>query len=160
MSDLTPTGTDPDESGTDVIEPATGLPTEARLFFGFGAFSLLLGIIYLVTTSRSSDGTEWAGVAALFFASGFALFFATFLAISLRRVQQNVIELEANEERGATDPRRVLYLPDTSIWPIGIAVGTSLTLAGVALGFWVMIPGIALLLHSVIGFAHQSRDRH
>ena len=151
MSDL-PT----DPPGT---EPISGLPTEARMFYLFGFFSLFLAIVYLGWTSLSAQGTEFAGGVALMFAAGFALFFATFLTISLRRVQANVVEFEANEDAGIEDPDQVLYLPDTSIWPIGIGVGASLTLAGIALGFWVMIPGVALLVHSILGFAHQSRDR-
>jgi hypothetical protein len=34
-----------------------------------------------------------------------------------------------------------------------------LTLAGIAIGWWVLLPGAALLAHSLIGFATQSRDR-
>lgn len=141
------------------IEPATGLPTEARLFFLFGFFSLFLAVVYLVWTTKSPQGTEWAGGIGLLFASGFALFFGTFLTLSLRKVQINVEVFEANEDAGVEDPNEILYLPDTSLWPIGIGVGASLTLAGVALGYWVAIPGAVLFVHSVIGFAHQSRDR-
>lgn len=160
MSDLPPAASD-DEIAKDErrTEPADGPATEARLFFGFGAFSLLLAVVYLVWTSRSADGTEWAGGIALLFAAGFALFFGTFLLLSLRKVQDTVMDFEANEEAGIEDPDEVLYLPVTSIWPVGIGVGACLTIAGVALGFWVMIPGIALFVQSIVGFAHQSRSR-
>jgi hypothetical protein len=46
------------------------------------------------------------------------------------------------------------------VWPLGIGVGAGLTFAGLGFGWWVMLPGIALLLHSAIGFARQSRERH
>jgi len=140
-------------------ETPTGVPVEAKLFLFFGAFSLLLAIVYWLTTAYSVHGTEYAGVAALVFASGFSFTFGIFLARSLQQVQVDVEELEANEEAGSTDPDEILYLPTASIWPIGIGVGASLTLGGIALGLWVMIPGIVLLVHSVIGFAIQSRDR-
>jgi hypothetical protein len=120
---------------------------------------LLLGIVYYVTTTISSEGTEWAGVAGLAAAAGFSLFFGTFLRSALRGIQADVESSERAAEAGSTDTDEVLYLPETSIWPIGIGVGATLTLAGVALGYWVMIPGVALFAHSVIGFARQSRDR-
>jgi len=160
MSDLPP-ATSNEEVANDErrTEPEDGPTTEARLFFLFGAFSLFLAVVYLVWTSRSAGGTEWAGGIALLFAAGFALFFGTFLLLSLRRVQETVVDFEANEEAGVEDTDEVLYLPVTSLWPVGIGVGASLTIAGVALGFWVMIPGIALFVQSIVGFAHQSRAR-
>ena len=113
----------------------------------------------MTTRAFGTTGTEYSGAAILLFASGFSFTFGIFLARSLRRVQVDVEELEANELEGSTDPDEILYLPTASVWPIGIGVGASLTLGGIALGLWVMIPGIVLLAHSVIGFAIQSRDR-
>jgi len=160
VSDLPPSTNQADTPLDDErIEPAHGLPTESKFFLGLGAFSSLLCIVYFVTTTRSSEGTEWAGVAGLFAAAAFALFFGTFLRSALRGIQSDVEESERAAEAGSTDTDEVLYLPETSIWPIGIGVGATLTLAGVALGYWVMIPGVALFAHSVIGFARQSRDR-
>lgn len=160
MSDLPPAGSDEEVAKDDRrTEPEDGPVTEARLFFLFGGFSFVLAVVYFVWTARSADGIEWAGGIALLFASGFALFFATFLLLSLRKVQETVVDFEANEEAGSEDPDEVLYLPVTSLWPVGIGVGACLAVAGVALGFWVMIPGIALFVQSIVGFAHQSRDR-
>lgn len=143
----------------DRIEPEHGLPTESKLFLGLGSFSLLLAIIYSITTTASVEGTEWAGVAALLGGAAFSIFFGLFLRSSLRGIQADVEESERAAEAGSTDTDEVLYLPETSIWPIGIGVGAALSLGGVALGYWVMIPGVALFAHSVIGFARQSRDR-
>jgi hypothetical protein len=160
MSDLPPSTNPPDVPLDDnAIEPAQGIPTESKLFLGLGGFSLVLSIIYYVTTAASDEGVEWAGVAALAGGAAFSIFFGLFLRSSLRGIQADVEEAERAAEAGSTDTDEVLYLPETSIWPIGIGVGATLTLAGVALGYWVMIPGVALFAHSVIGFARQSRDR-
>ena len=160
MSDLPPSANAPDVPvDEDAIEPATGLPTESKLFLGLGGFSLVLAVVYFVTTGASDEGVEWAGVAALVGAAAFSIFFGLFLRSSLRDIQSDVEDAERAAEAGSTDTDEVLYLPETSIWPIGIGVGAALTLAGVALGYWVMIPGAALFAHSLIGFARQSRDR-
>jgi len=160
MSDLPPSTNQPDlPLDEDRIEPEDGLPTESKLFLFLGGFSLLLAVVYYVTTAASDEGVEWAGVAALVGGASFSIFFGLFLRSSLRGIQSDVEEAERAAEAGSTDTDEVLYLPETSIWPIGIGVGAALALGGVALGYWVMIPGVALFAHSVIGFARQSRDR-
>jgi hypothetical protein len=160
MSDLPPSTNQPDVPlDEDRIEPEQGLPTESKLFLFLGGFSLLLAVIYYVTTAASDEGVEWAGVAALVGGAAFSIFFGLFLRSSLRGIQADVEESERAAEAGSTDTDEVLYLPETSIWPIGIGVGAALSLGGVALGYWVMNPGVALFAHSVIGFARQSRDR-
>jgi Cytochrome c oxidase subunit IV len=140
-------------------DDAPGRPPEAVFFAGIGVFSLVIGVIYYAATTRSATGTEWVGVAALLGSAAFGFYFGYFLNRTLPAVQADVEAMEQAEAAGETDPGKILYLPDLSIWPLGIGVGLSLTLAGVALGFWVMIPGLALFLQSIIGFAHQSRDR-
>jgi hypothetical protein len=140
------------------VEPDTGAPTEATLFLGIGAFTALLGIIYAVTTSLA-DGFEPAGTFALLGTAAFATWFGIFLLRSVRRLQDDVETLEEARVAGDGDAADVLYLPTHSIWPLGLAAGLALMLSGVAMGLWVLIPGAALFVHSLIGFAHQSRAR-
>jgi hypothetical protein len=147
----------PDEQDPGV-EPRTGVPTEATVFFGIGAFLLLLGAIYAATTGYAG-GIEFAGTLALLGGAVFALFFATFLLVTVRRVQGDFEALEQAHAAGDPAADDVLYLPSESPWPLGLGVGLSLILAGVPLGVWVLLPGIALFGYSLIGFAHQSRYR-
>lgn len=134
------------------VEPRRGLPTESILFGSLGLFYLLLAVIYAITAY------EWAGVALLGFGALFSFIAATYFALELRDVQSDVELLEG--ELPTEPPAHAgLYLPHTSVWPVGIGIGTALTLAGIAIGWWVLLPGVALLAHSLIGFATQSRDR-
>lgn len=142
------------------VEPAGhGLPTEAKVFLALGVFALVIDVIYVITSIPG--GIEWAGTVGLAACAVFSLYFAYFLHRSLRRVQADVEEMEERVEAGEIeeDDPAALYLPETSIWPLGIGLGTGLTFAGLGFGWWFMLPGIALLLHSAIGFAHQSRER-
>jgi hypothetical protein len=134
------------------VEPRRGLPTETWLFGSLGAFYLLIAIVYAIAAY------EWAGVALLGFGALFSFIAATYFAWDLRDVQSDT---EAAEAAAAAGPptHEGLYLPHESVWPIGIGLGTALTLAGIAIGWWVLLPGAALLVHSLIGFATQSRDR-
>ncbi len=147
-----------DEGGTTVtggrraVEPAKGIPTETRMYGAVGGFYLLLTAIYWFTSH------EPAGTAMLLGAGIFACVTGIYFVLKLRGVQS---EVEADEWPTPTDPPRHegLYLPHTSIWSVGIAVGAAVTLAGLAVGWWASLPGVVLMVHSIIGFAAQSRDR-
>jgi hypothetical protein len=141
-----------------VTEPRRGLPTESTLFFGLAGFTALIGVIYAVTTTVTG-GFEPAGTFALLGVSAFGAFFGTFLLVMVRRIQGDMELLEEAHAAGDPAADEILYLPTQSIWPLGLGVGLSLTLAGIPLGLWVMVPGIALFVHSLIGFAHQTRTR-
>lgn len=143
----------------DATEPPTGPPTESIVFFVIGGFSLLVGLVYLVWTGTTAAGTEFAGGAVLLGAGVFSTSIGVFLLRSARRVQADVRHAEMAAAAGSTDPDLVLYLPESSIWPLVIGVGLSLVLVGIPLGFWVLIPGVALLAQGLVGFMHQSRDR-
>ena len=144
-----------EEMGT---EPRTGPPTEAVLFIGIGVFSAIIGMIYAMTTSFSGQGLEPAGTAVLLGTGAFAMWFGVFL-LRVRDIQEDVEELEELRVAGDRAAADSLYLPSHSIWPLGLAVGVSLMLAGVVLGLWVLIPGAALFVQSLVGFAHQTRTR-
>jgi hypothetical protein len=138
-------------------EPRRGPPSESLLFLGIAAFTATIGIIYATATAMSG-GIEPAGTLTLVAASAFAAWFGIYL-LQVRQVQEDVAELE--EARAAGDPEAAdaLYLPAHSIWPLGLAVGVTLILAGVPLGWWVLIPGVAVFVQSLIGFAQQTRTR-
>lgn len=143
------------------VEPQHGIPTESKVFYALGAFALVIDLIYVPATYAAGDGVEWSGTISLLATATFSLFFGYFLQTRIRRVQADVEEVEAKVESGeiAEDAPEALYLPETSIWPLGIGLGAGLTFAGLGFGWWFMLPGIALLVHSSIGFAHQSRER-
>jgi hypothetical protein len=142
---------------TEAPDAGKGPPTEAVLFLGIGAFTAVIGLIYAVTTAMTT-GLEPAGTAALLGASAFATWFGVFL-LRVRAIQHDVELLEDARVAGDREAADVLYLPTHSIWPLGLAVGVTLMLAGVALGFWVLIPGVAVFVQSLVGFAHQTRSR-
>ena len=43
--------------------------------------------------------------------------------------------------------------------PLAGCLAAALTAAGIGFGWWFMLPGLGLLIHSSIGFAQQSRER-
>ncbi len=118
-----------DEGGTHVaggreaVEPPRGVPTESKLFASIGAFYLLIGIIYAVTAY------EWAGVVLLLLGAAFAFTIAGFMAWNVRGVQYQAEDSEWGPVDGPPS-HEGLYLPHTSIWPVGIAIGAALGSGG------------------------------
>lgn len=138
--------------GRRAVEPPKGLPTETWVYGIIGLAYLVMAAVYWFTSY------EPAGSAMLLGGALFAVVTSSYYAVKLRGVQD---ETMADEWPTPTEPPRHegLYLPHTSIWAVGIGVGAAITLAGIPIGWWVCLPGAALLVHSVIGFATQSRDR-
>ena len=59
----------------------------------------------------------------------------------------------------AEEPVEGLYLPQASFWPLPIGWGVVLMVGGLALGLWILIPGVLLTVRGLIGFMGQSRLR-
>ncbi|HEV8115865.1 MAG TPA: hypothetical protein VGP53_06480, partial [Acidimicrobiales bacterium] len=51
------------------------------------------------------------------------------------------------------------YLPHASAWPFLVGVAALVTLNGLALGLWALVPGVIGLTGALIGYAGQSRRR-
>lgn len=136
------------------VEPPKGWTDEAKVFLGFTAFYVVIGGIYAATS-----GGEWAGVALLLFAGVFSAT-AGLWFLRLRPIQHDVEEIEVEVPPGEVgDPEGQLYLPLTSLWPLGMGLGAALTLSGIVIGWPLLLPGGALFAYSIIGLAHQSRER-
>jgi Cytochrome c oxidase subunit IV len=148
---------------TDEIEPRRGVTTETLIFSLMGIAFVIAGIVYTIFDPYGDVGGVTGGV---LFVAGAAFSFITagWFHLRLRTVQDDVEagerEREAAGPAAADDPDAGgLYLPETSIWPLAIGVGTAMTLLGIPLKWWFLLPGIALLAYGFIGFAHQSRTR-
>jgi hypothetical protein len=48
-----------------------------------------------------------------------------------------------------------IHLPDPSIWPFVIALGSAVLLAGIVLGFVVLVPGLLILGIGVGGWVYE-----
>jgi hypothetical protein len=134
------------------------LPTDVFLFGGIALFTGGIGVVYAAGTALTGE-IEPAGTLVLVGAMIFAGMFALFLWRAGPGIEEDRQALEEAQEAGDPDAADVLYLPSTSIWPAGLAVGATLVLAGIPLGLWVMIPGLAISAHCIIGFAQQTRTR-
>ena len=123
------------------------LPTHARIFLFMAVFFAVIAGIY------GWLAEEWAGFVLLVTSGVFSIaLFGYFMA----RARHHAMDTDAEAPH---DPAHETYLPESSIWPLGVGVGLGLTLAGLALGFVVLLIGLVLLLRSCVGWAAQSKVR-
>ena len=71
--------------------------------------------------------------------------------------------LERTTARGARRARPEAdddqYLPHSSIWPFEMGVGMATSFTGMVLGWAILVPGLLILAHSIVGWIGQSRRR-
>jgi hypothetical protein len=115
--------------------------TEVRVFFGIGAFVVVIGVVYWFA-SYEDAGTTLLGAAA-----AFSLATGGWLWLRQRRPPPG--DDHAAEE----------YFPHTSLWPFWIGVAGFFLANGLIVGSWFLVPGVILLLVGVVGYAAQSRSR-
>lgn len=127
--------------------------TESKLFIWIGTFMMTPAIAYLIT-GHYMTGVEIAGTILMFVVAIAFLFIGTYLAIQARRMGGlRPEDWDATPADGAGD---VGSFPVSSIYPFMGA--SSLTLVGFGLVFnvFLCIPGIFMILLTVIGMARES----
>ncbi len=114
-----------------------------RTYLVLGAAVALMAAVYWFTSY------EDAGTAMLALAACLALFIGVYLALAARRTTAS------NPASDEAEP----YLPHASAWPFFVGVAALVTLNGVALGLWALVPGLIALGLALVGYAGQSRRR-
>jgi Cytochrome c oxidase subunit IV len=59
----------------------------------------------------------------------------------------------------AAEAHAEAYLPHASIWPFAIGLGAAGVGVGMAIGLWVLIPGLGIMALGIGGFVRQTRRR-
>jgi hypothetical protein len=129
--------------------PRRRFRSEVVLYTALALFLLLGGVIYGVWSG------EAAGTVLLTLLGVFAGIVAGYLAFQDRL--ERTAALAATEEAEAEEHDQ--YLPHASIWPFEMGVGMATSFAGVVLGWAILVPGVLILAHSIVGWIGQSRRR-
>jgi hypothetical protein len=120
------------------------LRVQWQLFLGVAAFIALLAAVYWFVSY------EDAGTTMLALSCGLALLFGGWLFLQDRR--------SAHGPATSHDlPPH--YLPESSVWPLGVGVGVALALNGLILGWAYAVPGAVIVALAVAGLVAQSRRR-
>lgn len=129
------------------------MKTESRLFYGIGAFILVMSVVYTVATSNSSRGLEPVGVACLLLTAGLCLMCGFFFAWSGKKSDprpDDDLDGEIDDIEGDFG-----FFAPHSWWPLLLAGACALLMFGVAVGWWFVIISMPLLVLAVIGWTFE-----
>jgi hypothetical protein len=100
------------------------------------------------------SNVEWSGTVLFVLTAGFVAIAGGYVALQARL--HRTLGAPARE---VSDGHDDLYLPHASIWPFELGTGTTITLLGFVLGRVVLVFGLAVTAHALIGWIGQSRRR-
>jgi uncharacterized membrane protein YfcA len=129
--------------------PQRRFHAEVVLYTSMAVFLVAGGIIYGVWSQ------EAAGTVLLILVGVFAGIVAGYLAFQ-DRLERTTARASTEAEAAAEDDQ---YLPHSSIWPFEMGVGMATAFAGIPLGWAILVPGVLILAHSIVGWIGQSRRR-
>ena len=141
----------------------------ARLMFILSAFFVLADIVYVIWTlvydnqnlaTDPSGGTgergtiEWVGTVGLGLCAVLAALIGFYL-FRVARAQGGVLPEDRNDAEIDDGEAEQGFFSPHSWWPVMLAGSLTLIFVGVAVGFWVAIIGVPLLLISLVGWNYQ-----
>lgn len=129
------------------------MKTEAKLFYGIGAFILLIFVIYTVATMQDGRGIEPVGVACLLLTAGLLFMCGFFFALSGKKSDPRPDDNpdgEIHEVEGDFG-----FFAPHSWWPLILAFGCALVMFGTAIGWWTLVFAMPVLVIGVIGWTFE-----
>jgi uncharacterized membrane protein YfcA len=137
------------QPGELMATPRRRFHVEVVLYTAMAVALVMGGVVYGLVSKEAAGTVLLVGVGC------FAGIVAGYLAFQDR--------LERTTARASTEEAEVeeddQYLPHSSIWPFEMGVGMATTFTGVVLGWAILVPGVVILAHSIVGWVGQSRRR-
>ena len=114
----------------------------------------LLATVYTVWSLIADGALEWAGSLAIALSGVLSLLIAFFLQIQFKNQGGELPEdrLEANIDDGDAE---LGFFSPWSWWPVTLAAGAAIAFAGLAVGFWVALYGLPLVLIGLVGWSYE-----
>jgi hypothetical protein len=137
------------QPGELMSTPRRRFRTEVVIYGALAVFLVLGGVIYGVWSG------EQAGTVLFILTGAFAAIVAGYLGLQ-DRLERTTARAGTTESGPVEEDQ---FLPHASVWPFEMGAGTALALSGVVLGWAFFVPGVILVLHSLIGWTVQSRQR-
>jgi hypothetical protein len=131
-----------------------GILPEVVIFGVLAVANSFAGIVY-------GFWSRWeaTGVVLFLLSAGLAMITAGYLGLQVRLARTEERAEREGHEAGATAGADDPFLPHESVWPLELGAGMTLALCGFVLGLWILVPGIVLTAHAMLGWTIQSRVR-
>lgn len=130
------------------------MKTSIGVLWVLAVYFFVLTVVYTAWSLIDTAAVEWIGSVAIGLSGVLAVFIAFYLQIQLKNQGGDLPEdrLEADIDDG--DPEIGFYSP-WSWWPVIVAGGTAVAFLGLAVGFWVSMYAIPIVLISLIGWTYE-----
>ncbi len=128
--------------------------TNIAVLWVLAVYFFVLTAVYTSWSLIDTAEVEWIGSIAIGLSGVLALFIAYYLQVQLKN-QGGVLpedRLEADIDDG--DPEIGFYSP-WSWWPVMVAAGAAIAFLGLAVGFWVSLYAIPVVLIALIGWSYE-----
>ncbi len=114
----------------------------------------LLATVYTVWSLIADGAMEWTGSLAIALSGVLCLLITFFLQIQFKNQGGELPEdrLEANIDDGDAE---LGFFSPWSWWPVTLAAGAAIAFAGLAVGFWVALYGLPLILIGLVGWSYE-----
>jgi len=114
----------------------------------------LLATVYTVWSLIADGAMVWAGSLAIALSGVLSLLIAFFLQIQFNNQGGELPEdrLDANIDDGDAE---LGFFSPWSWWPIVLAAGAAIAFVGLAVGFWVALYGLPLVLIGLVGWSYE-----
>ncbi|GAB2571189.1 cytochrome c oxidase subunit 4 [Leucobacter ruminantium] len=128
--------------------------THIVIYWILAAFQLFLALLYTGWNLASTHRIEWFGTIAFTFGGAFMAWLAFYLQLVQRKQGEPLSEDRDDADIDDGDPE-IGYFQPYSWWPITLALGASLVILGIAVGFWFAYLSLPLLIVSVVGWVYE-----
>lgn len=134
-------------------EPRGTLRPEVVTFLVLGSFFVLMTVVYMWVAELEPIGST---VFALLAAMSYMI--SGYLWLVSRRIPARWEDRPAAEI--AESAGEIGVFSPTSWWPLIAGIGATLVFLGVAIGWWLLVPGIAIGALGVIGLVMEFSSGH
>jgi hypothetical protein len=125
--------------------------TQGLIFVATAVFMVAIGIVYWFTSY------EPTGTVLLLLCVGLGVIPGAYLLWRSRRapsLPEDRPDATVDELTG-----RIGSFPESSVWPLVLAIGAATTGIGLVFGVWATLPGAVVLLLAFIGASLESRSQ-
>ena len=130
------------------------MKTSIAVLWVLAVYFFILTVVYTVWSVIDTSEVEWIGSISIGLSGVLSVFIAFYLQIQLKNQGGVLPEDRLEGEIDEGDPEIGFYSP-WSWWPLVIAAGTALAFLGLAVGVWVSLYAIPIVLISLIGWTYE-----
>ena len=117
-------------------------------------YFFILAAVYTVWALIDTNRVEWVGTLAIALSGALTVFIAFFLQVVKKGQGGELPEDRLDADIDDGDPELGFFSP-WSWWPIFLAGGAGLVIIGLAVGVWVALYAVPLVLIGLVGWTYE-----